>query len=81
MNRLFAVHLEPVGTDEVLLVEHGVVRAQESEVLKLKKKNLIIRSDLYNTVGTRSLNSEINLTGKSLTGKIEEYFCSNASNP
>ena len=31
-----AVHLEPVGADQVLLVEHGVVRAQEVEVLELK---------------------------------------------
>ena len=33
---LLAVDLEPVGADEVLLVEHGVVRAQEVEVLELK---------------------------------------------
>ena len=31
-----AVHLEPVGADQVLLVEHGVVRAEEVEVLELR---------------------------------------------
>ena len=35
---LLAVDLEPVGADQVLLVEHGVVRAQEAEILKLKTK-------------------------------------------
>ena len=35
---LLAVDLEPVGADEVLLVEHGVVRAQEAEILELKTK-------------------------------------------
>jgi len=37
-NQLYlsvAVDLEPVGADQVLLVEHGVVRAQEVEILKL----------------------------------------------
>ena len=33
-----AVDLEPVGADQVLLIEHGVVRAQEVEILKLKNK-------------------------------------------
>ena len=31
-----AVHLEPVGADQVLLVKHGVVGTEEVEVLKLK---------------------------------------------
>ena len=31
-----AVHLEPVGADQVLLVEHGVVGTEEVEVLELK---------------------------------------------
>ena len=35
---LLAVDLEPVGADQVLLVEDGVVRAQEAEILKLKTK-------------------------------------------
>ena len=35
---LLAVDLEPVGADQVLLVEHCVVGAQETEVLKLKRK-------------------------------------------
>jgi len=30
-----AVHIEPVGADQVLLVEHRVVRAEEMEVLEL----------------------------------------------
>ena len=30
------VHLEPVGADQVLLVEHGVVGTEEVEVLELK---------------------------------------------
>ena len=30
------VHLKPVGADQVLLVEHGVVRTEEVEVLELK---------------------------------------------
>ena len=38
-----AVDLEPVCADEVLLVEDGVVGAQEPEVLKLKK--YLIRDD------------------------------------
>ena len=33
---LLAVHIEPVGADQVLLVEHRVVRAEEMEVLELK---------------------------------------------
>ena len=33
---LLAVDLEPVGADQVLLVEHRVVRAEESKILKLK---------------------------------------------
>ena len=35
---LLAVDLEPVGADQVLLVENCVVRAQKTEVLKLKRK-------------------------------------------
>ena len=35
------VDLEPVGADEVLLVEHRVVRAQEVEVLELKQKTIV----------------------------------------
>ena len=38
-----AVDLEPVCADEVLLVEDGVVRTQEPEVLELKK--YLIRDD------------------------------------
>ena len=34
-ERLLAVHIEPVGADEVLLVEDGVVGAEEVEVLEL----------------------------------------------
>ena len=34
---LVTVHLEPVGTHQVLLVEHGVVGAQEPKVLELKE--------------------------------------------
>ena len=37
LHRLEAVDLEPVGADQVLLVEDGVVGAQEPEVLELKK--------------------------------------------
>ena len=33
-----AVDLKPVGADQVLLVEHGVVGTQEVEILKLKQK-------------------------------------------
>ena len=33
---LLAVHIKPVGADQVLLVEHRVVRAEEMEVLELK---------------------------------------------
>jgi hypothetical protein len=33
-----AVHLEPVGADQMLLVKHGVIRTQEVEILELKKK-------------------------------------------
>ena len=36
------VDLEPVGADEVLLVEHRVVRAQEVEVLELKWQILML---------------------------------------
>jgi hypothetical protein len=35
------VHLEPVGADEVLLVEDGVVRAEEVEILELKERLII----------------------------------------
>ena len=35
---LLAVDFEPVGADQVLLVEHCVVRAQETKVLKLKRR-------------------------------------------
>ena len=35
-ERLLAVDVEPVGADEVLLVEDGVVRAEEVEVLELR---------------------------------------------
>ena len=34
---LLAVNVEPVGTDEVLLVEDGVIRAKEVEVLELRE--------------------------------------------
>ena len=34
------VHLEPVGADEVLLVEDSVVGAKEVEILELKIKVL-----------------------------------------
>ena len=37
LERLATVDVEPVGAHEVLLVEHGVVRAQEVEVLELNK--------------------------------------------
>jgi hypothetical protein len=37
-DRLLAVDLEPVCADQVMLVEHRVVRAEEPEVLKLKEK-------------------------------------------
>ena len=33
---LLAVDVEPVGADEVLLVEDGVIRAKEVEVLELR---------------------------------------------
>ncbi len=33
-----AVHLEPVGADQVLLVEDRVVRAEEVKILELKQK-------------------------------------------
>jgi hypothetical protein len=36
-----AVHLEPVGADQVLLVEDCVVRAQEVEILELKQKPIL----------------------------------------
>jgi hypothetical protein len=36
---LLTVYIEPVGADQVLLVEYGVVRAEEVEVLKLENKN------------------------------------------
>ena len=36
-ERLLAVHVEPVGADEVLLVEDCVVWTQEMEVLELKQ--------------------------------------------
>ena len=35
-----AVHFEPVGADEVLLVEDSVVGAEEVEILELKIKVL-----------------------------------------
>ena len=35
---LVTIHLEPVGTDQVLLIEHRVVGAQEVEVLKLQQE-------------------------------------------
>ena len=34
---LLAVDVKPVGADEVLLVEDGVVRAEEVEVLELRE--------------------------------------------
>jgi hypothetical protein len=37
LEGLLAVHVEPVGANEMLLVKHGVVRAQEVEVLELKQ--------------------------------------------
>ena len=44
-----AVHLEPVGADQVLLVEHGVVRTQKVEILELKetKKLFLTNFDFY----------------------------------
>jgi hypothetical protein len=37
LEGLLAVHVEPVGANEVLLVKHCVVRAQEMEVLELNQ--------------------------------------------
>ena len=37
LNALGAVHFEPVGANQVLLVENRVVGAEEPEVLKLKQ--------------------------------------------
>ena len=36
-ERLLAVDVEPVGANEVLLVEDGVIRAEEVEVLELRE--------------------------------------------
>ncbi len=38
---LLAVDVEPVGAHQVLLVEHRVVRAQETEVLELNGTNAL----------------------------------------
>ena len=34
---LLTVHVKPVGADKVLLVEDGVIRAEEVEVLELRE--------------------------------------------
>ncbi len=48
LDGLLTVDLEPIGADEILLVEHRVVGAQEAEVLELQRKKkrhyIIIRS-------------------------------------
>ena len=41
-RRRQTVDFEPVGTNEILLVEHRVVRAHEFEISNLKMKSIII---------------------------------------
>ena len=41
------VHLEPIGADQVLLVEHGVVGTEEVEVLELKNIDKEYGQDIY----------------------------------
>jgi hypothetical protein len=36
LERLLTVHIEPVCADEMLLVEHCVIRTQEVKILELK---------------------------------------------
>jgi hypothetical protein len=43
-----AVHLEPVGADQVLLVEDCVVRTEEMEILELKQKPIYSKIKLKN---------------------------------
>ena len=47
LNALGAVHFEPVGANQVLLVENRVVGAEEPEVLKLKQTNKKLLSQLF----------------------------------
>ena len=47
------VHLEPVGADQVLLVEHGVVGTEEVEILELKYE--ILNICINNNICTRIL--------------------------
>ena len=35
---LVAIYFKPIGTDQILLVKHCVVGAQEPKILELKKK-------------------------------------------
>ena len=51
-----AVHLEPVGADEVLLVKHGVIRAEEVEILELKKKKIVSKILIQNYVRSIKIN-------------------------
>jgi len=53
-DRLLAVHLEPVGADQVLLVEHGVVGAEEAEVLELKANKSELRRDVVDAYKSAS---------------------------
>ena len=49
---LLAVNVEPVGADKVLLVEDGVIRAEEVEILELKRQILETK---WHKIGTKSM--------------------------
>lgn len=46
---LVAIYFKPIGTDQILLVEHCVVGAQEPKILELQQKKKV---ELVNTPKT-----------------------------